>query len=360
MLEPLKPVLDELALILLGVGKIVVMFVKPMMDLFARYVLPQLQIVTAILSAILRVFGLKIDQSDLDALEGLQDGATVELRLDTSEALRELERARDRLLGAGDETLRAAARQSFLAAREAAILATQREQTAAAPEDIWGQQTDSAFLGVIEDLGNVLGKIFDTLAAGFGVINKIWNFFDTLVRGFIDTVTELWRAGIGILQGLYNAVYGSAQSMFAVIYRSVIWVRDVLRRVIEALAPIADVLERIADVLKAVGGSAAGIISGIAGSLGFASGSNLTGSGMAMLHDNEAILPSRYNPSSPAFDPLAFWQPALAALGGAGGGAVTINIDARGAAPGVERSIVAAIRKAERSGELNRITRGRS
>ena len=57
---------------------------------------------------------------------------------------------------------------------------------------------------------------------------------------------------------------------------------------------------------------------------------------------------------------MAFWQPALAALGGAGGGAVTINIDARGAAPGVERSIVAAIRKAERSGELNRITRGRS
>ncbi len=66
---------------------------------------------------------------------------------------------------------------------------------------------------------------------------------------------------------------------------------------------------------------------------GFAKGSNLTDLGPALLHQNEAVLPSKFNPSSGGFDIKAFMAPlieAVGGVGGTGGSPIVITVDSTG------------------------------
>jgi hypothetical protein len=107
---------------------------------------------------------------------------------------------------------------------------------------------------------------------------------------------------------------------------------------------------------------------GLRDHLGLAAGTNLTAFGGAMLHSNEAVLPSRFNPSSPVFDPMAFWQPALAALGGGfggGGGTTILLMDSGGGlseagegdlSPRARRGLHKSLRALERDGYVKKGT----
>jgi len=335
VLEPLKPVLDQIALMLLGVAKLGVMFIKPFIDLWARYILPQLQALTKVLSLLLGVFGIKINKGDLDLLEAIKNEPTVELRLDASEALQELNRARDALLAAGDPVAREAARQRFFSARAAAEAAQRAATTQNEPESIFGEEVEVSWLQNLANIGAFLKKIQNFL-------EKIWGFFNLFFRDALGALTAIWRGIWGTLFSLFNTL-GSIWNML-----SSIWYR------------ISDVVGAIGKLMKKMTGAEVPNWD----PRSWASGTNLTlGTGMALYHPNEAVLPSPFNPSSPGFDAMAFWQPALSALGGMGGGGMTVLIMDSGGGlsdgeptPQQQAALKKGLSALERSGHMRRGT----
>ena len=360
VLEPLKPVLDEIALIMLGLGKLIVFFVKPLVELIARNVLPVIQIVTKVLQAILSAFGLKIDQGDLDLLEGLQDPTPVVLRLDVAEAMQDLDRAQAALLLASDDVAREAARQQFLAAREAAILAQQAAAAQPDPIDIWTGEIDLAFLEFWEDVKAAAKWIRDKLVeAGDYVKEKLMEAADYAKRQLKSAAdylkdqtmsaadylkTQLESAADNLKTQLESAAnYAKRQLKSAANYakRQLKSAADYLRNQLESAANYADTqLKSAADYLENQLKSAAdyfktqmkSLIRWIKDRLGFggggggfdinpfdltnpALGSNMTGSGI--------------DPVLAALSALTSLAPPAPA-GGGGGGMVVVVMDSDG------------------------------
>ncbi len=457
VLEPLKPVLDQIALLFLGVSKLLLFIFKPILDALIRVFLPVFVAAVKILDAILSIFGLSINQDDLEILEDLEEGSTVTLRLDASEAIQELDRAQDALLAAGDDVTREAARQRFLSAREAAILAQQAaEGDQPAPEDIFGAEVDSAILDALEAIADFFERIVENLSF---IVDKLTEFFDFLEGVFNDIaeipedflnalsaapgafwngltagagqiISDFWEGMTAPLADFWTDFLDSMPSaeefkaaltsMFDVsisppgggkgtienalsidfpwmsfshggivpgprgagdVVPSLLtpgegvltvgqmdqlslpdpsdfipdpsdFIPDLpdigdLPTIDDFIDVAGEVFENIADLLKKIqdallwdwlrnhfGGLLKGVMDstkffGLADAIGFADGTNLTRGGSAMIHGNEAILPSAFNPSSPDFDPVAFWKPALDAFPG-GGGTTIIVVDSDG------------------------------
>lgn len=318
VLQPLQPVLDQLSLLLLGVSEIVVMFVKPMVDLWARYILPQLKVLTWVLGKILNVFGLKIDKHDLDMLNELQDRPAIKLRLDASEAMQTMQRAEDALLAAGDNKARRAARAAFLAAREAAILATDAATAQATPESIWGAQADAAWVHLLQGMLVTLKDFFGwfknawhKLGAWFGDLNHA---FRNVLGHLRDAILNLPKSLAGALRGLFDKLLVPLQNISGKLGA----IRIFIDSVNNAIWTVVGWLQAIWDFITSAGGL-------------IPSGAQLPGSGGGA--------------RGMAFAP-------------AGGGVVNnYYIDARGAASGVEASIEAALRRLERTKAIKHVTK---
>lgn len=528
-LEPLEPVLTLIADVLRSVAGFIVPIARALIQaqIALSGITQALRFVSKIMQELLRIFGIQITGADWETVQQLAETGSVELRLDASQAMQELKRAQDAILGAGDAVTREAARQRFLSAREAAVLAEGRargtQPTAPDPgveivggllgglidalrlladalEALVGGVGDAAqrlwdglvaLPGVLRDMvTGTVGQVRDLLtdlpglvgaavadAVGLlgamltnfpahvanamagvwgdlaGVVVDFWGalregitgFWGDFIDGLTGAVGQLWQtlkdafraaitdalsfsvpfigggrgpvekalgidfpwlrfAGGGVVPGVYTGRDDTVPALLTPGERVLTRQQsqtlglglpnpiDIIRDVGDAVGgAVGDLGRRVAgearDILDRLGinGVWDWLLARVWGwlrdlmqptgfygartAMGLATGANLVAGGGYTLHAGEAVLPARYNPSAPAFDPRAFWAPALEAFsamtGGGGAGAgqpIIVVVDSAGNASRADTSsdarerILPALRFLERNGYIQPTT----
>lgn len=212
VLEPLSSALTELAIWMEGWTRFFGSILKPLLQAISDVLTPVLKALNYLLATFLGFFGIKVNREALEAAQAVTEPEVVELRLDASAAMGELQRARDQLLASGDDVERELARQRFLAARETAILAEQRARSTPEEQGLPDLEAN-LFASVGKFIERIVGQVMDFMQH---VLGQFATWLNGILQPVLGSISDFLRGLGGVLTDIGEVVFGT--------------IRDALRR----------------------------------------------------------------------------------------------------------------------------------